>query len=425
MFSKTKVKIVFTVVLSLLALMIVTLSTIYLSNRVAMQNENDEMLRTYIELYDHEKQDQREEFDTESRPPSVQDNRFADFPGMMQGKGPMRNEPGFRLSTFYSVAYSESGEIIAVNNGNNGLQSENTLLEIASAALESKKETGVYGNIYYRVAEKDGYTLVAMIDGTLGDNNLQLLFKQMLIIGSAAVAVLLAISIIVAKSIVRPLEENDIRQKRFVSDAGHELKTPVAVISANSELLRRQLGDSEWLDNIDYENSRMSELIKQLLMLSRSENEKIPKETLDFSRLVNGEVLPFESLAFEKGKTIISETEDGIFIEGSQSQLRQLVSVLLDNALSHGTGSEICLSLKSERHFACLSVANESKPLDEKQLAHIFDRFYRTDEARDSKDSHYGLGLSIAHAIVSAHGGQIRADYKNGKAVFTVLIPKK
>ncbi|MBQ1862846.1 MAG: HAMP domain-containing histidine kinase [Clostridia bacterium] len=423
MFGKTKVKIVFTVVLSLLALMIVTLSTIYLSSRAAMRNENDEMLMTYIGLYDPE--NQREDFDKEDPPPLEHDNLFSEFPGMMQGKGHMRNEPGFRLSTFYSVAYSESGEIISINNGNNGLQSENTLLEIASAALERKKETGTYGSIYYRIADKDGYTLVAMIDGTIGDKNLELLFKQMLMIGAAAVAVLLAISVIVARIIVRPLEENDIRQKRFVSDAGHELKTPVAVISANSELLRREIGDSEWLDNIDYENSRMSDLIKQLLMLSKAENEKIPKETLDFSKLVNGEALPFESLAFEKGKTIISETENGIFVEGSQNQLRQLISVLLDNALSHGTGTVIYLSLKSERHFACLSVANESDPLDDEQLAHIFDRFYRTDEARKGEDSHYGLGLSIAHAVASAHGGQIRADYKNGKAVFTVLIPKK
>ena len=90
----------------------------------------------------------------------------------------------------------------------------------------------------------------------------------------------------------------------------------------------------------------MSDLIKQLLMLSKAENEKLPKETLDFSKLVNGEALPFESLAFEKGKTIISETENGIFVEGSQNQLRQLISVLLDNALSHGTGTVIYLSLK-------------------------------------------------------------------------------
>ena len=135
--------------------------------------------------------------------------------------------------------------------------------------------------------------------------------------------------------------------------------------------------------------------------------------------------LPAEEPVADMIRHAISETENGIFVEGSQNQLRQLISVLLDNALSHGTGTVIYLSLKSERHFACLSVANESDPLDDEQLAHIFDRFYRTDEARKGEDSHYGLGLSIAHAVASAHGGQIRADYKNGKAVFTVLIPKK
>ncbi len=423
MFGKTKIKIVFTVVFSLLALMIVTLTTIYISNRIAIRNQNNEMLGTYLELYGSE--DRRGGFEPAEMPETSGENQPADPPDIPHNREPVKNEPRFRLSTFYSVVFTQSGEVAEINNGNSAVQSEDTLLEIASAAVKSGKESGSSGNIYYRVATHGDRTVVAMIDGTIDDGNLRLLFRQMLIIGSVAVAVLLVISVIIARRIVRPLEENDKKQKRFVSDAGHELKTPVAVISANSELLKRQLGDNEWLSNIDYENERMSELIRQLLALSKAENGEIPKETLDFSKLVNGEVLPFESLAFEKGKRITAETEDGIYTEGNGGQLKQLVSILLDNALSHGTDDEISLSLKSERHFAVLEVANGAKVLEEEQLKHLFDRFYRTDGAREDTGSHYGLGLSIAQAVTEAHRGQIYAGYKNGKAVFTVKIPIK
>ena len=277
----------------------------------------------------------------------------------------------------------------------------------------------------YLVEHREEYTLVAMIDRTIDDNNQDLLLQQMFIIGSIALLILFVISVFISRRIVRPLEENDKRQKRFVSDAGHELKTPIAVISANSELLKREIGQSEWLDNIDYENERMSDLVKQLLALSKAENGEIPKEPVDLSNLVNGELLPFETLAFEKGKQIECDTEPGIIVEGNPNQLRQLVSVLLDNALSHGTTETIGLSLKKEKHHAVLTVSNGASEMSGEQLSRLFERFYRTNEARNEAVGHYGIGLSIAKAVTEAHGGQIRAEYKDGKAIFTVLIPVK
>ena len=424
MFNKTRRKIVFTVVASLLALLLVTLATIYVSNRITMRRENERMLRTYVELYDPDIQPAGASAAGMPvlKPAGEPGGASHELPG---GKGPMRDEPKFRLSTFYAVAYGKSGEVLSINSGNNALQSEESLLALASSILEGGKESGSAGNIYYLVSDRGSYTLVAMIDGTIGDSNQQTLFREMLIIGAGAMAVLFAVSIFLARRIVRPLEENDRRQKRFVSDAGHELKTPIAVISANSELLRRQLGENEWLTNIDYENERMSELVKQLLALSRAENGETPRETIDFSRLVDGEVLPFETLAFEKGKRIVSETEPDILLEGNSNQLHQLVSILLDNALSHGTGEQTELVLRREHHSAVLTVSNDAEALDEEQLAHLFDRFYRADEARTGSDGHYGLGLSIAQAVAESHGGRITAEYHKPKVVFRVLLPVK
>ena len=417
MFNKTRRKIVFTVVFSLLALMLVTLTTIYVSNRIALDRDSREMLATFAERYTLDGQTPPDgEIPPDDKPDFKPDN--GNEPPNGRGKG----DREFQLSTFYSVAYSKDGEVLAIDNGDNGLQDENELLETAAAILERGKKSGKTGNMTYLVEEREDYTLVAMIDGTINDNNQTLLFRQMLIIGSAALVVLVVVSIFIARRIVRPLEENDRRQKRFVSDAGHELKTPIAVISANSELLRREIGESEWLGNIDYENERMSDLVKQLLALSKAEGGEAPKEPVDLSKLVDGEALPFETLAFEKGVRIESEVEADIHIEGNANQLRQLVSILLDNALSHGTTDVIALSLRGEKHHAVLTVSNGAGELGAEALSHLFDRFWRTDEARNEADAHYGLGLSIAKAVVEAHGGEIRAEYKDGKAIFTVAL---
>ena len=422
MFNKTKRKIVFTVVFSLLALMIVTLATVYLSNRAALDRENRGMLKTFAERFSLENEAQEDALPPDDAEPGTEETNPPPPP---PGDRPGRNEPAFRLSTFYAVAVSENGEILAVNTGERDLQSEDSLIEIATSILNKGKKSGKTGGLTYLVEERDGYTLVAMIDGTINDKNQTLLFRQMLLIGTAATAILLLISIFLARRIVRPLEENDEKQKRFVSDAGHELKTPIAVVSANCELLKRQIGENEWLSNVEYENGRMADLVKQLLFLSRAERRDVPKETLDLSELTTGEALPFESLAFERGKKIESQIEPGVFAEGNANQLRQLVSILLDNALSHGTGDRIELSLWRERHAAILTVANDAEEIGAEQLARLFDRFYRTDEARTENAPHYGLGLSIAQAIVLAHGGAISAAYKNGKAIFTVQLPAK
>ncbi len=423
MFRKTKRKIVFTVVFSLLVLMAVTLATIYLSNRAALRRENDEMLRLYAERYSLTERpfgDGR----PDGSPDGWPDGRpgGGDKPGPRDGV-PGKNEPQFQLSTFYAVAYSDDGAVLSVDNGNSALQSEESLLGITASILKSGKTGGRTGSMTYLVEKREGYTLVVMIDGTISDRNQTLLIRQMLTIGSAALAVLTVLSVALARRIVKPLEENDGRQKRFVSDAGHELKTPIAVISANSELLRREIGESEWLNNIDYENGRMSDLVRQLLALSKAESGETPRESLDFSQLVAGEVLPFDSLAFEKGKRIGAEIAPGIAVRGNPNQLRQLVSVLLDNALSHGTGDSIELTLRRDRHGAVLAVANEAAEMSADQLSRLFDRFTRGDEARGDDGSHYGLGLSIAKAVAEAHGGAIRAAYQDGRAVFTVILP--
>lgn len=268
-----------------------------------------------------------------------------------------------------------------------------------------------------------GAKAVLFMDNTVSYSNLKTLLRTMLITAAISLCAVLVIAILLARLIIRPLEENDERQRQFVSDAGHELKTPVAVIDANAELLSREIGQNEWLANIRYENGRMGNLIRELLDLSRAESGKAATERLDLSRLVTGEALPFESVAFECGRELNCEVEDSIFVTGNQTQLRQLTAILLDNAIRHAEGpGPVLLTLTASRKRAQLSVENPAPEIPEDVRKHLFERFYRADSARTGDDGHYGLGLAIARSICEAHGGSISVDCREGKVIFTALL---
>ena len=220
------------------------------------------------------------------------------------------------------------------------------------------------------------------------------------------------------------MEEGYERQKQFISDAGHELKTPVSIVNANSELLAREIGDNQWLENIQYENDRMGALVTQLLELARTEKVTQQFEEVDFSRLVRGEALPFEGVVFEKGMKLTCYIEDDLKVLGNITQLKQITSILIDNAVKYATqNSEIVLKLNSVRKCAVLSVINDGEEIPFEQRKNIFERFYRVDTVRNGEDRHYGLGLAIAKAIATTHHGKINVNCFDGKVEFTVQIP--
>ncbi|MCI9647460.1 MAG: HAMP domain-containing histidine kinase [Lachnospiraceae bacterium] len=334
------------------------------------------------------------------------------------------NSPAFQLSTFYSVAISKDGQILETRNSKTEVYSNQELEAIAREILANGRPAGVKDSLIYRMADKGSYTLIAFMDNTLIQESMTTLFQSTLAFGGIAILALFFLSSYLAKRIVQPLEESYEKQKQFISDAGHELKTPVSVVSANAELLSRELGRNQWLANIQYENERMGLLIGRLLDLARTEHVTPQMETIDFSRLAGGEALPFESVAFEKGLSLRYEISPGIQVKGNDAQLRQLASILLDNAIRHSApGGEALLTLRSRRGHALLSVTNDGDEIPKAQQKQLFERFYRADPARNSEGNHYGLGLSIAKAITSAHNGTIEVECQKGKVTFTVRLP--
>ena len=416
MFKKTRRKIVVAIMSVLVFLFLGTLAVIYSSSYFEVSSTNYKMLEHYASLYFLEKQP------NDITPPDK--NSVTDTPKGIPDGRKFKKTPEFQLSTFYSVAVSESGEILATDNKNKELYEDTKLENYAIEIIESKRINGIKGNLIFLTISKGGYTLVSFMDNTIMQESMTTLFRYTFVFGGFAIIALFFVAVYLARRIVKPLEESYQKQKQFISDAGHELKTPVSVVSANAELLSREIGENQWLANIQYENERMGKLVGQLLELARTENVTVQTEHLDFSRLVGGEALPFESVAFEKGLLLNCDIGSGLFVDGNSSQLKQLVSILLDNAIRHGDyGKEIALLLKKEHSSAKLSVINNGDAIPHEQQEHLFERFYRVDFARNGEDKHYGLGLAIAKAIVSAHKGKINVLCYDGKVEFAVRIP--
>lgn len=408
MFKRSRKKIVAAIMAILVVLWVSTLGVIYASSYLDMSRHNRQMLKAHSDMYVLAHSAPDTHLPTSEKPKDRP--KFAD-------------EPMFRLSNFYTVAVDEAGTVLETVNEP---PTVHTNAELEELALDISADGGDYGTqdslAYYR-ADKDGYTLVTFMDNTVINENAATLLRYTLIFGAAAIVVFFFLSVYIAKRIVRPLEDSFEKQKRFISDAGHELKTPVSVVSANAELLAREIGENKWLANIRYENERMGELVTQLLELARTESAAMQTERVDLSRLAAGETLPFECVAFEKGLMLESDLAPDIFVEGDGGRLKQLVSILLDNAVSHAEGGTVKITLSKERSHAVLSVTNEGAALSSTQREHLFDRFYRTDEARSADSNHYGLGLAIAKAICDAHKGHIEVGCRDGLVEFSVSLP--
>ena len=433
MFKSSRVKIILSIMGSLLILFAITLSVILLASYREIRRNNSEKLERYADLYLLESQDpdqappeqktnqtppdSKPENKPESRPEGSADQR------QRKDNAPIEERSDYQLSTFYSVAFSKDNEVLEVDDGDKAVYEEDDLVEIARQVLDRNKDEGQIGELAFVVRTRPGYTLVAFLDNTFANSSMDMLIRNFLIVGTCALVVLFFISLFISKLIIRPLAENDKRQKQFISDASHELKTPISVIGANADMLSREIGDNEWLSNIQYENERMGTLVRQLLDLSRAENAQVPMELLDLSRVVAGDALAFESLAYDNGRTISSNIEENIHVMGNHTQLEQLVSVLLDNAIRYSTGIGIEVALRKQAHSAILSVSNEGEEIPPEKMEHLFDRFYRVDEVRNSEDNHYGLGLSIARAVAERHKGKIEVSCTGGKVVFTVTLP--
>lgn len=394
-----------------------TVGVIFVSSYSEMSERNLHMLERYARIYS-EHGNPEQENNNPTPPENADGDNRENIPPKPQG-----DNEDLERERLYSVTFSSNKSVKSTDINNDNIEPK-VIVNLGEAVLNSGEEKGTIEGYNYLVDKTDKYTLVVFLDRSEFNRNIDTLIKYTVIYGVISLLVIFVLALILSKLIIKPLEQNDKKQRQFVSDAGHELKTPVSVISANADVLEDEIGENKWLSNIRYENERMSSLIKQLMQLAKSEKDDNQKEQLDFSKLVIGEILPFESVAYDKGIIInYDEVESGVTVKGDRASLGQLVSILVDNAIEHSTDSaEVVVKLSNVRGKAQLSVSNKGENIPEEKRELIFERFYRIDESRAEKKDHYGLGLAIAKSITESHGGEISVKSENGLITFTVKI---
>lgn len=392
-----------------------TVGVIFVSSYSEMSERNLHMLERYARIYS-ELGNPEQENDNPTPPENADGDNRENIPPKPQG-----DNEDLERERLYSVTFSSNKSVKSTDINNDNIEPK-VIVNLGEAVLNSGEEKGTIEGYNYLVDKTDKYTLVVFLDRSEFNRNIDTLIKYTVIYGVISLLVIFVLALILSKLIIKPLEQNDKKQRQFVSDAGHELKTPVSVISANADVLEDEIGENKWLSNIRYENERMSSLIKQLMQLAKSEKDDNQKEQLDFSKLVIGEILPFESVAYDKGIIInYDEVESGVTVKGNRASLGQLVSILVDNAIEHSTDSgEVVVKLSNIRGKSQLSVSNKGEDIPEEKREQIFERFYRIDESRTEKKDHYGLGLAIAKSITESHGGEISVKSENGLITFTV-----
>lgn len=237
--------------------------------------------------------------------------------------------------------------------------------------------------------------------------------------------IIYAVSKNVSEIIVKPVEDTLEKQKQFISDASHELKTPLAVIEANADVLENEVGNNKWLKYIQNEIDSMDKLINELLLLAKIENvdDKKNYEIFNMSNQVEMCVSVFESMAYEKKVKIITKIQKDIMLNGNKQDIEHIVSILLDNAIKHSEiDKNVVVELIKEKNSIILQVKNYGEPIPSEQKEKIFERFYRIDKSRNRNEKRYGLGLAIAKSTVLKYKGKIEVECDNGTTCFKVLL---
>ena len=329
-------------------------------------------------------------------------------------------------NTVYTVDLNDDNSVSEIINHSSKDITDEEIEEIAKSLLSENRQSRV-GNLYFAefsYSVNNGKMVIIDNEKT----NSTLLNTLLICIGIFALLELLIflVSRKITNWIIKPVEESFEKQKQFIADASHELKTPLAVIMASSEALESNPNESKWLENIKSESDRMNKLIADLLELVKSEavDDKSEFALGNLSKTIEKSILTFEGIMFEKGITLDYSIDENIELEMNEYKIKQLVSILIDNAIKHcDENGKITVNLKNEKDIV-LTVSNTGEGIPKGEEAKIFERFYRADEARNRNENRYGLGLAIAKNIALSHNADISASSENGTATFKTVFKK-
>ena len=337
------------------------------------------------------------------------------------------NEDSSYRTRFFRIFLDEEKKVTNVNMDHIAAVDEKKAVRMTKIAMLRRGKVGLVGSYRYRKEYKDGQVRsIIFLDCKENQSFYRLAVTITIAVSTLLTCLITVIFAIASKRAVRPFEINSNRQKQFITDASHELKTPLAIISANAEVLQYKGDGNEWTQNIIDQTKHMGKLINQLLVLAKLDEvqEKSEKQEVDLKQLLEETIEPFEEVATQKKVTLKLHLEEGVTIRVNREQIAQLVSILTENAAKYvNDGGKIVWRLTKTQHGAVLVVKNTT----EKELPdtkRMFDRFYRSDSSRSSKTGGQGIGLSIAKKIVDSHKGSITAKAEDGVVTFRVSLPK-
>ena len=328
---------------------------------------------------------------------------------------------------YFSVVLNDSGEAVSVDTGRIAAVDTGTAVEYAQDIWQTGTEQGfLYAYRYFVQNSSSGVRVIFLDCGRSLQTFRNFLLSSLAVSVAGLIAVFLLLILLSAR-IVKPVSESYEKQKRFITNAGHEIKTPLTIIDADAEILEMDCGENEWIRDIRAQTKRLASLTNDLIFLSRMEEgtSHLQMLNLPFSDIVAETANSFQALAKTQQKTFRTNIAPMLTVCGDEKSLRQLVSILLDNAVKYTEiNGKIDLALEKQGHQLRLSVTNTSGPMRREDLGRIFDRFYRLDESRNSQTGGYGIGLSIAQAIVNAHRGKITASSSDGYSLtITAVFP--
>ena len=327
---------------------------------------------------------------------------------------------------YFVLRYQDDGTLVQADLANIASVTEKDITPYLSAAVAHGAGYGSYGSYrYYVTRTGDGRNMAVFLDGYQQLRSVGLVLLWSLVADAACILLVFVLVVLLSRRAIDPVVRSAEKQKQFITDASHELKTPITVISTCLRVLEMETGKQKWIDKAQAQTEKLTALVNALVTLSRMDEGVSPlkMEPFPLSEAVADTAEPFRDLAQSKGHTLVLEIAPELTYKGDEYAIRQLVSILLDNAVKYARAdSPITLTLEKTRRGIALRCRNGSDPIPEDTLAKLFDRFYRADPSRNAATGGFGIGLSIARSIAEAHRGSICARMAGEEVEFVAEL---
>ena len=347
--------------------------------------------------------------------------RKADF-----GKYKFINEETRFQTRYFVIYYSSSGSVKRIDTSHIAAIDSDKAAELGDQALADSDGEGVIGNYRFSRSETDSGEMILFLDVRQDQNTKSRFLLISIGISAACWVIVMVMIILLSRRVVKPVSAAYEKQKQFITDAGHELKTPLAIISANTEVIEMTSEPTEWTESTKNQIRRLDGLVKDLMRLAKMDGAEVKAEfaRFDISEVTAKAAAEFEAPARTHNESFTLDIDEGLEIVGSSEQVSQLVGIFTDNAVKYcDEGGNITVSLKPHHKGVRLAVSNDCKEPPAGDLNRLFDRFYRADEARTRQGSGgYGIGLSIAKATADAHKAKLSCTAENGRITFAVTF---